>query len=605
MLSWRAVDTSGLVGQSMPIQFSAEATQVAGEPGAMDPEGDQGGPGGTLPDGGAPGGDGPGGGDPGGDDPGGKDPGGGDPGDGQPYKMLEVDEAVINFPSFLSKLLGRFPNAPSNLVADYKDCRIRLQWTDQATNETHYIVKMQMIGGPPQDVKRLGPNPENGYTAFDFEAPAFGIYGVWVEAVNGDYPYSQKSETKGIFVEDDCSPGFATHLEIEGLGMHSFNSDLQKIYCYLSIEEGEPFRIPEGDGTFDIDQLGSANIHEWMGGKNRVLVRIPADEELSLFGQCLGKTGGGQLLPSFLGWFNESVKSDLWDNRTLQAHSDIGGYVIDYRVRPFGPSEAQGVYEYIDDSIPSPQIHRIDVNPGSTPVERAFFAQYPTVVFSWDGKNQAINSFTLYVDGTPHVWDGPFSPLLVMQNIPYGPLPTACGGTYQFQVAANSDHARSRLSNTMVYEQETCKNFERYVKLSYDGFLFEWLAGQTDSACATTVLTARIFGKTTTGFPYPLPTVECNKKYDFTNDPNKIQHIGIDPIGGLIEAGVNFYSFKPYVYEPLCFMEKKYPIPPMSNEEWANFEIKDEIRCPNINWAGVPNSYGTIYLTIKGYFGAP
>jgi hypothetical protein len=603
MLSWRAVDTAGLVGQSTPIQIAAELAPVAEDTLTNGTEEDQ------NPQGNA--------GQGGGNQGGGAGTGGGQPGPGQdptpplddpppetPVRVIaEINDLLIDFRSLLPNLLAAMPAAPSHLQVGFKDCRIQLRWNDNATNESHFIVWMQAIGGPPLAIKNLEANPGTGLTAFTFESPDLGIYAIWVEAVNA--VGRQSSEIKGVFVNENCAPGVATHLEIEGLGLYGFSQDWKNIYCFLSIEGGLFERIPEGNETFDIDPIGGANLHEWLGGKNRVIVPMPADEDLSLEGKCVGDHPalGSNVI---MGYLNEHVPRAHWDNRTLQASMD--NFVVDYRVRPFGPSEAQGVYEFVNDGIPRPEIIRIEVPQSEDPSRQSYYIQHPTVRWVWKGNNSDIIGFTLYVNGTPfgsNMISGPITQWALFggaHEMSVG-LPTACGGTYQFQVAANAGNARSRLSSVEVYEQLPCR---RYAQISYDSFLFAWLGGETASDCTDTRLRVQLYDPTGTTRIMPIPNVECNKKYGFITSPNRVQRFEIDPNGGLVVASV-YFSENIGVsggtkYSPICGMLKEIPIDPMPDEDWINFEKKYEERCPNIEMDR--NGSGTIYFSIRGYIGA-
>ena len=103
---------------------------------------------------------------------------------------------IIDIGAFISAVLSNMPKAPSNLQAEFKDCMVRLAWIDNADNETHYNIWMQRLGGPPQLIKTVGGSPSTGPAWTEFRAPAFGIYGFWVEAVNG--LGSQPSQMKGL-----------------------------------------------------------------------------------------------------------------------------------------------------------------------------------------------------------------------------------------------------------------------------------------------------------------------------------------------------------------------------------------------------------------------
>jgi hypothetical protein len=325
-----------------------------------------------------------------------------------------------------------------------------------------------------------------------------------------------------------------------------------------------------------------------------------------------------------MGFVNESVPKEHWDNRTLQARASNGsGFLVDYRIRPFGATEAQGVYSFIDDSILRPEILWIEVKEGNTPEEKTEYAQHPTVHWAWNGDMNTISGFSVYVNGTPVSWiptSGPitqWSPITGQKSMDVR-LPTVCGRSYMFEVAANAGEGRSRLSNAVPYHQPPCK---RYAQVTYEGFLFGWLLGETASDCRDARLRVNLGEDPLHKGPgddwenfYDLPQVECNTYYDFSSYPNRVQYVGIGPLssdpnaktGIDITAGFakhNPFGTKSAKYDLICSSFKQIPIQPMTDEEWVKFEIFEEVRCPNWGPSDWWYGSGTIYVNIKGVIG--
>jgi hypothetical protein len=604
LLSWRAIDNAGLVGQSMPTAIAGVSIPVAAEPAGQDapedanPPGDQdqqnqgGGeaPGGNVqgnqagPENAPPG------------DDGAQQEKLGPGNEPPPEAWIAHEVTNIDWSRFFKVTSTLYPKAPSNLKVGFDNCRVNLLWTDNADNETYFNVWIQALGGPPVPVKELGPRDGTGQAWYSFDAPPFGIYSVWVEAVNA--LGGQASEIGGVAVNRNCTEGVPTHLEIEALSMNIFNEAWENIYCYVSLEGAPEERIPES-GFLELDPVHGADIHTWFGGRNRRLVPIPDDEVITIEGKCMGWLGDN---PQAMGFINESVPKADWDGRTLKISGP--NFSVDYRIRTHVFSGGEGAYEYVDESITVPIITAIEVAEGNTPDVKAFYAKYPKIIFAWEG-NTNITGFTLYINGAPQFHEITPAPFSAFHKIQAGPLPTQCGGTYQFKVAANSENVRSDFSSVMVYEQPPC---ERYAKLSFDGFLFAWLGGETASDCTDTLLRVRIYDPFGGAQLVPIPKIECNKKYEFISSPNRVQHIGMDAGGGTVNATVNF-SERVYVwlsedplYLPICSISQDYPIPPMSDEDWSTFKIQKEVRCPDRPMDH--NGSGRIYLSITGYIGA-
>ncbi len=227
ILYWKAVDSNGLVGQSQPVSVEIvplpqDAEPVAGEaplPDAPDEAGPEAGepPPAAAQD----------------EEPGGaQGPGPSGAGAG-PSKIppkgstskkpdlpngatiLEVTGIAIDIDLgwLISLAFSNMPEAPSGLQAGFEDCSIRLVWFDNADNETGYDVWIQRLGGPPQRIATLPAAAGIGPVTYEFRAPPFGIYSVWVEAVNGTF--SQPSEIKGVAVNDEDCPQTALAAMLE------------------------------------------------------------------------------------------------------------------------------------------------------------------------------------------------------------------------------------------------------------------------------------------------------------------------------------------------------------------------------------------------------
>lgn len=479
ILYWRAVDSNGLVGQSQPVSVEIvpipqDAEPVAGEVPLPDAPDEAGPEPGEPPTAAAP--------DQAGDQPQApgeaKKPAPGGAGAGPSklppkgstskkpdlppdVKILEVTGIAIDVRSLISSLFINIPEAPSGLQAGFEDCSIRLVWFDNADNETGYDVWIQRLGGPPQRIATQQAAAGIGPVTYEFRAPPFGIYSVWVEAVNG--AFSQPSEIKGVAVNDeDCSQtALAAMLEIEGLDM-SVLGNHDQVHCYLSLE-GFPFqRIPEQEGQ-SIQVLGMAgDIKPHWGGENRILLPIPADEEVSLEGKCLTIVGDEAVE---LGEFQANVPKEQWDGRRLEVKGD-SQFTIGYRIRPHGFTIAQGVYKFTDTSIPQPKNLSTKVDSSPDPIENARLGRTPELHWGWPGTPNSIKGFNVLLDGEFFRWAAPeYNWTTIL-------LPTSCGGVYDLQVAAVNGDATSVPSPILHYEQPPC---EIYAEVTFDSFTFTWI----------------------------------------------------------------------------------------------------------------------------------
>lgn len=611
MLFWRAVDRSGLVGQTLPIPVVGElppgagaitevaategqslediAEAIGADPGLLDDMNpdlrDEPLPGGTNVNVPAPPAQGADDGLPPPDNVPPPPPPPEPPADVPPQGVIALP--VIDLNSLLAGLLSQFPAAPSHLQAGFQNCTVRLIWNDNADNESHFTVWMQPLGGPPIAIANLESRPNTGQTWFEFDSPSFGIYSFWVEAVNG--LGGQSSEIQWLAVNDaSCGEGIATKLEIEALGMSGFMSGgWSNLYCYLSLEAAPEMRIPEDDSRFlKVDFTGGADIEKWIGGKNRILLPIPADEELSLEGDCWGWIGDTG--PFSMGTFRESVPSEHWDNRTLQIHSS--NYVIDYRVRPFGRTQAEGVMTYVDYTIPTPYKVVATVKTSNDPTLSESYARYPTITWEWDGDPQKITGFTVYVNGAVAYWL-PIGPTTSTTSLPPSDrrasflLPTSCGGRYEIHITANSDAAQSALSELVTIDQPPCAS---YAEVYFERFSFSWIDDGEFGDCDTAEVSFQVYVNGKTRWFQEYEDVECNHDYQFSDftisqsntvlgDANTFI-VPIDLSEPKLEIYVGFTDADrflvdvPWDADPLCDYKASHKFPAMSEQEWSRFQ---------------------------------
>jgi hypothetical protein len=187
---------------------------------------------------------------------------------------------------------------------------------------------------------------------------------------------------------------------------------------------------------------GWDTLADWTAGKNKLLLPIPADDEVTMEGKCLGWQGTSG--PSDLGAFQITAPRATWDGgrQTLTG----ANFSLDYRIAAFGPSGAVGTYCYQDLTIPSPQCPWIT----KSPAQSAGLTNFEVLHWRWEGDPQKITGFVVHMNGRPSWWADPNDPNVTM------PLPTTCGGSYKFQVTANSGAAQSLPSAPFVFHQNPC-----------------------------------------------------------------------------------------------------------------------------------------------------
>jgi len=518
---------------------------------------------------------------------------------GTPPLQIAVFPA-IDISSILP-LLAMMPKAPTNLEAGYEDCTIRLTWIDNADNETQFKIWMQRLGGPPQLIATLQGSPSTGPAWYEFKSPEFGIYSFWVEAVS--VLGGQSSEIKWVGVTDpDCKQEIATNLEIEGLDMH-VSGGFDKIYCYLSLEGRSAQRIPDGDKFIQVlNQWG--DITKYWGGNKRILLPFPADEEVSLEGECLGWTGAAP--PVSLGKFQASVPRDQWDGRRLEVSGNQ--FIVGYRIQPHGSTQAHGLFFYTDHSIPKPYDVVVAQEKPSDPkdtVENAILARRPFIIWKWDGDESKITSFAIYLDGKLLQWaenDWRKTRLL---------LPAGCGVTYQLQVAANSGDAQSVPSAPFAYETPPCPIMAEVHFQSINAYMtddstfnpFDVAGSAQYSPCDQLAVYGEIWA---TGVKYEVrysgsenfqSHMTCNIEYPFTNlgfEEDKII-VPIDPLDPILRFGTEFHESDFWYDDNFGIVMAQ--APPTTIDQWRNFDQTFTYNPPDPD----DTAKVTIKIRVRGY----
>lgn len=329
----------------------------------------------------------------------------------------------IDFGSLLPILLSARPKAPTSLKIGYENCTIRLVWMDNASDETHFNVWMQALGGPAMVIATLESRAQTGEAWYEFAAPVFGIYSFWIEAMNG--LGGQSSEIAWVGVTDLIC-GAPTQLNIEIVDL-SVNGGYDSVYCYLSVEGLPEKRIPVTHDQFIPVVGGGGDVSNWTGSGNSILLPNPMDGEITLEGKCLGSQGGSK--PDNLGSFQTSAHQDQWDGKPMQITG--AGFTFDYRILPSGSENTLGSYGYYDLTLEVPYDLEIEVGKSSSLAEQYLLNKKPTLRWKWDGNPKDISGFTIFLDGKPFMVVGANERGHVVH------LPAACGTGTELSVAAN------------------------------------------------------------------------------------------------------------------------------------------------------------------------
>ena len=160
----------------------------------------------------------------------------------QPLPIIGVSVTlpVAILPPFLP------PAAPTNLQGQVENCRVRLRWNDNATNEIRYDVWMAPMGGSPRLIASLQP-AGGGPAWVEFPAPQVGGLSFWVEAVS--LAGKQPSNIVWAEVDPSCPTAAPNRLQVEVVDM-SMGRAYERAYCYVSFEGTPEVRMPGDDSKF-------------------------------------------------------------------------------------------------------------------------------------------------------------------------------------------------------------------------------------------------------------------------------------------------------------------------------------------------------------------
>ena len=497
-------------------------------------------------------------------------------------RMLKLAYPFIDIGPFISLVLTGVPAAPTQLEYGFENCIVQLKWYDNSVDEQNFRVWMQRIGGPPQLIATLPGSPRTGQVSYRFPSPALGMYSFWVEAVNA--LGAQPGNMVGVAINDiSCPEGVATKLEIEAL-VFQVSTKADRAYCYLSIEGATARRIPEGNEYINIQKSptgDTSDVTSKWGGEKKVIIPIPADEEVTLEGECLGLS---DTIPFALGSFRQSVPKEQWDGSQLVI--DSGSLYIIYRVRPLGPSQAPGLYSLTDYQLQPPRIVSVTAANSDDPAERARLARKVTVQWAWEGDVKELKGFTVALDGQETVTVG--DRYRTADII----LPSSCGGRYQFTVAAVVQDARSVHSNIWDYAQPIC---EMYAEIAFGTFMLTGHDDYEPGSCDEAELNFWViagdaggwFGDGPSGYGYG---TKCNQAYHFTQypmwqSPDGSQDVfttPVDPGTSTVLINLQFWDFDNCIFpvggkDTICNYARWITVDPY--EDWASYEEDVSATC--------------------------
>ncbi len=199
------------------------------------------------------------------------------------------------------------PKAPTNLQGEVKDCKVKLAWQDNASDETGYDIWMAAPGAALKRIVMVKP-AAGGTAWFEFQAPGPGYFLFWVDAVNT----IGKSGSNIIYLNVDtgCPAGAPNHLDVE-IKSITVSSGADRVYCYISFDGAPEERLPLQNSQFIQVVNGKGNLASL---PHSFSLNMPKKKSFIISGECWG--WAGQNL-SNLGTFSASVSDENWNGKPL------------------------------------------------------------------------------------------------------------------------------------------------------------------------------------------------------------------------------------------------------------------------------------------------
>jgi len=357
--------------------------------------------------------------------------------------------STVPLPAIVGSILPKLaipvftpPAAPTDLQGYVDNCKVRLRWTDNAADETSYDLWMAPLVGSPQRLASLQPGG-GGAVWVEFAAPQPGKISFWVEAVN--FIGKQPSNIIWLEIPATCPSTVPSQLRVQVQDM-SVRGQYNRTYCYFSLENAPEIRMPGDDSEFVRVEGGQGDLAAAPGSGQSFVVPIPSDGSVELSGECWG-WAGAQL--SKLGLFSRAYARETWNGARQPLTSE--GYEIGVALEPLGGSETVVAYSYEDPTIPAPfnlREEKVGSEPYQSESLQTWEKWFMTRRLRWDWTGtQAVTGFTIFLDGKPY---SSVSGASVREAVVT--LPAAYDRHIRWQVAADVGEKQSPLSKELAYD---------------------------------------------------------------------------------------------------------------------------------------------------------
>jgi hypothetical protein len=469
------------------------------------------------------------------------------------------------------------PDAPTNLKAGVKDCKIQLSWDSDPADVSSYQVWYSAQNGLLKLMASLkAPSSGTKQHWYEFKAPSTGKVSVWVDAVNAIG--SQSSNPATLTVPENCFSGSADNLVFSTMEV-STSTAYDRVYAYLSLEGIPEQRIPSDDSVFVHTEGGRGNISHFATGQNTYVLPLPKDESLTVEGECWGWSGGDL---SQLSSFSKSIPASQWDGGT----GSLGNEKCSIKYGIQANYSSGNTYETFcckSGNIPAPFNVRVDRTKWAddTGWDLDDYDVYSwwferEVFWQWKGDVKDISGFTILFNGQKLKTVPAKERKTIVQKS------TGCGMDDKWEVVANGKDGTSPISQPFK-EVKTAVKCGKYIKIDFnsigwkktcdESLICHWDYHQCDTFETYFTLSVNKFAKNFYGGNVFMP-LKCGYHH--------FKHIAYQPKDKVF--------ILPYGdgYESFVVKAKFYDYDPVSSDDYLG--------APTYSWTWPSFKYGESYI---------
>ena len=223
-------------------------------------------------------------------------------------------------------------------------------------------------------------------------------------------------------------PPNGTWVEVEALAFQ-VQEQYDELHCYVGLGDYPPDRVPE-TGSFQVSSIYSWNLEDYLGGNNKAVVFVPANESLDLYLDCVAYRQNNNV-PFWPGSYQREHPPADWTGQVIVGDSINGeGFTVSYRINPVG-------------------------GPLMAPTNFAQFTfnNRTLLRWNWAGDEDEIDGFKIFRDNS-HV--ATVYKTQRITEIPDWWIVPPCGEEYQYTIVAYKDQLQSAPSNYLPYQGAIC-----------------------------------------------------------------------------------------------------------------------------------------------------